>query len=163
MLGKKTITERNKATNPLKEADPHINERGIAQDLMTPTQLATMEAGEAVLIRSVKAYDLQGHKVTNDPIRLMGETEMPMRYMLLKEEFDQKTTMADIAVKAEHSGLDLSEISIAPRKTIVSLEEWVNKLKDGKLDSPFPMRPTRKKKPAQNVSDLKKEMISKVG
>ncbi len=88
---------------------------------------------------------------------------MPMRYMLLKEEFDQKTTMADIAVKAEHSGLDLSEISIAPRKTIVSLEEWVNKLKDGKLDSPFPMRPTRKKKPAQNVSDLKKEMISKVG
>lgn len=163
MLGKKTITERNKATNPLKEADPHINERGIAQDLMTPTQLATMEAGEAVLIRSVKAYDLQGHKVTNDPIRLMGETEMPMRYMLLKEEFDQKTTMADIAVKAEHSGLDLNEISIAPRKTIVSLEKWVNKLKDGELDSPFPMRPTRKKQPTKNVSDLKKEMISKVG
>lgn len=160
MLGKKTVTVRDKSTNPLKEADPHINEKAIEQDLMTPTQLARMESGEAVLIRTVKSHDLQGHKVTNDPILLMGKTEMPMRYMFLHEEFDQTTTMADIAIKAEHSGLDLSEISVTPKKTLDGLEKWVNKLKSGGRDAPFPVRPIKTKQKPGNISDLKKKLLT---
>ena len=83
-----------------------------------------MESGEAVLVRTVKSHDLQGHKVTNDPILLMGKTEMPMRYMFLHEEFDQSVVAADIAVRAEHSGFDLNEVSIAPRKTLKKIEIW---------------------------------------
>ncbi|MEY8737882.1 VirD4-like conjugal transfer protein, CD1115 family [Lactobacillus sp. AN1001] len=163
MLGKKTVTIRDKSTNPLKEADPHINEKAIEQDLMTPTQLARMESGEAVLIRTVKSHDLKGHKVTNDPILLMGKTEMPMRYMFLHEEFDQKTTMADIAIKAEHSGLDLSDISVAPTKTLDGLEMWVNGLKNKKADNKFPVRPARIKQKPNNISELKNKMLDEVG
>lgn len=160
MLGKKTVTIRDKAINPLKAADPHINERAVEQDLMTPTQLARMEAGEAVLVRTVKSHDLQGHKVTNDPILLMGKTEMPMRYMFLHEEFDQSVTAADIAVRAEHSGLDLNEISVAPRKTLNSLTSWANKLKKDPK-TPFPIREAARIK-TEKIAEQKEQLIGKV-
>lgn len=160
MLGKKTVTIRDKAVNPLKPADPHINVREVEQDLMTPTQLARMEAGEAVLVRTVKSHDLQGHKVTNDPILLMGKTEMPMRYMFLHEEFDQSTTAADIAVRAEHSDLDLNEISVAPRKTLEGLTSWSNELKKD-LKTPFPIRETARIK-TEKIAEQKEQLIGKV-
>lgn len=160
MLGKKTVTIRDKAINPLKPADPHINVREVEQDLMTPTQLARMEAGEAVLVRTVKSHDLQGHKVTNDPILLMGKTEMPMRYMFLHEEFDQSTTAADIAVRAEHSDLDLNEISVAPRKTLDGLTSWSNKLKKDSR-TPFPIREAARIK-AGTIAEQKEQLIGKV-
>lgn len=161
MLGKKTVTIRDKATNPLKEANPHINEKAIEQDLMTPTQLAKMESGEAVLVRTVKSHDLQGHKVTNDPILLMGKTEMPMRYMFLHEEFDQSVVAADIAVRAEHSGFDLNEVSIAPRKTLKKIEIWTKGLKKKGPKIPFPIRESTKIG-SDSITKEKERLIGKV-
>lgn len=118
MLGKKTIDFHQK-TGSTEMFMPNVHADGITvmqttkgQELLTPSQLSKLQAGEMVIVRGVKARDLKGRKVTPDPIFVKGKTELPYQYMFLANEFKQNKTLSDIPVESEHRGLDLKTISL---------------------------------------------------
>ncbi|WP_153053218.1 TraM recognition domain-containing protein, partial [Streptococcus suis] len=87
-LGTRTITRRRRSSNILDEANPNVAIENPKQELLTPTQLAKLQEGEAVILRGVKGRDNVGRKITTDPIFLHEKTSLPYRYMFLQEEFD---------------------------------------------------------------------------
>lgn len=127
-LGVKTITKREKGTNILNEANPHINTRNPEQRLLTANQLSKLESGEAVIIRGVKAQDKAGRKVTPDPIFVHGKTELPYRYMFLADEFDQSTTVGDIPIESKHRDLDLNDVAVKADNAWKKMRDWHNRL-----------------------------------
>ena len=161
MLGNKTIDTRKLAQAVLNEANPNVDQSTEKQELLTVTQLAKLQAGEVVTIRTVKARDLKGHKVTPDPVFAHGRTEMPFRYMFLDDEFDQSKTAADIGYKSLHRGLNLKALSINPLVTAAALDEWVKAVK-AKKDTGFPTRYyklAKKEGTKKNIADQKEEAL----
>uniref|UniRef100_UPI003F68C21E VirD4-like conjugal transfer protein, CD1115 family n=1 Tax=Streptococcus pluranimalium TaxID=82348 RepID=UPI003F68C21E len=63
-LGSRTITRRRRSSNILDEANPNVSIENPKQELLTPTQLAKLQEGEAVILRGVKGRDNAGRKVT---------------------------------------------------------------------------------------------------
>ena len=162
LLGNKTIDTRKLAQAVLNEANPNIDRGTESQELLTVTQLAKLQAGEIVTIRTVKARDLKGHKVTPDPIFAHGRTEIPYRYMFLDDEFDQSKTAADIGYKSLHRGLNLKALSINPLVTAKALDNWVTALRRKDEKAKFPTRFIKisvSKESAKTVKDKKEEAI----
>lgn len=162
MLGNKTIDTRKLAQAVLNEANPNVDQSTEKQELLTVTQLAKLQAGEVVTIRTVKARDLKGHKVTPDPVFAHGRTEMPFRYMFLDDEFDQSKTAADIGYKSLHRGLNLKALSINPLVTAAALDEWVKAVK-AKKDTSFPTRYyklAKKEETKKTIADQKEEVLA---
>ena len=95
-LGTRTITRRRRSSNILDEANPNVSIENPKQELLTPTQLAKLQEGEAVILRGVKGRDNVGRKVTTDPIFLHEKTSLPYRYMFLQDEFDHKLSSANL-------------------------------------------------------------------
>lgn len=124
MLGTKTITKRTKSGNVLDESNPNIRFDNSEQSLLTETQLAKLQSGEAVIIRGVKGEDNAGRKVTTDPIFASGETEFPHRYMFLNKEFDQSRTLSDIPVESKHRHLELREIAVDATTALDNIIDW---------------------------------------
>ena len=123
-LGYRTITKRRRSSNILDEANPNVAIENPRQELLTPTQLAKLQEGEAVILRGVKGRDNAGRKVTTDPIFLHEKTSLPYRYMFLQEEFDQSMTFADIPVESPHRNLDLQEIAVGAQRSFDNIIDW---------------------------------------
>lgn len=123
-LGTRTITRRRRSSNILDEANPNVAIDNPKQELLTPTQLAKLQEGEAVIIRGVKGRDNAGRKITTDPIFLHDKTSLPYRYMFLQEEFDQSMTLADIPVESAHRELDLQDIAVGAQSTFKKIIDW---------------------------------------
>lgn len=123
-LGYRTITKRRRSSNILDEANPNVAIENPHQELLTPTQLAKLQEGEAVILRGVKGRDNAGRKVTTDPIFLHEKTSLPYRYMFLQEEFDQSMTFADIPVESPHRNLDLQEIAVGAQRSFDNIIDW---------------------------------------
>ncbi|HEP2968771.1 TPA: type IV secretory system conjugative DNA transfer family protein [Streptococcus pyogenes] len=129
-LGTRTITRRRRSSNILDEANPNVSIENPRQELLTPTQLAKLQEGEAVILRGVKGRDNAGRKVTTDPIFLHEKTSLPYRYMFLQEEFDQSMTLADIPVESAHRELDLQDIAVGAQSTFGKIIDWRMALTD---------------------------------
>lgn len=123
-IGYRTITKRRRSSNILDEANPNVAIENPRQELLTPTQLAKLQEGEAVILRGVKGRDNAGRKVTTDPIFLHEKTSLPYRYMFLQEEFDQSMTFADIPVESPHRNLDLQEIAVGAQRSFDNIIDW---------------------------------------
>ena len=123
-LGTRTITRRRRSSNILDEANPNVSIENPKQELLTSTQLAKLQEGEAVILRGVKGRDNAGRKVTTDPIFLHEKTSLPYRYMFLQEEFDHSMTLADIPVDSDHRELDLQDIAVGAQSTFTKIIDW---------------------------------------
>lgn len=123
-LGYRTITRRRRSSNILDEANPNVSIENPKQELLTPTQLAKLQEGEAVILRGVKGRDLSGRKITTDPIFLHEKTSFPYRYMFLQEEFDQSMTLADIPVDSAHRHLDLQDVAVGAERSFDNIIDW---------------------------------------
>ncbi|HEM6022239.1 TPA: type IV secretory system conjugative DNA transfer family protein [Streptococcus suis] len=123
-LGTRTITRRRRSSNILDEANPNVAIENPKQELLTPTQLAKLQEGEAVILRGVKGRDNVGRKITTDPIFLHEKTSLPYRYMFLQEEFDHSMTLADIPVESGHRELDLQDIAVGAQSTFGKIIDW---------------------------------------
>lgn len=130
-LGSRTITRRRRSSNILDEANPNVSVDHVRQELLTPTQLARLQEGEAVFLRGVKGRDNRGRKVTTDPIFLHDKTSLPYRYMFLQEEFDQSMTLADIPVDSEHRNLNLQDVAIDGELAFKNLIDWRHRFNAG--------------------------------
>ena len=129
-LGTRTITRRRRSSNILDEANPNVSIENPKQELLTPTQLAKLQEGEAVILRGVKGRDNAGRKVTTDPIFLHEKTAFPYRYMFLQDEFDHSMTLADIPVESDHRELDLQDIAVGAQNTFSKIIDWRMALTD---------------------------------
>ena len=129
-LGTRTITRRRRSSNILDEANPNVSIENPRQELLTPTQLAKLQEGEAVILRGVKGRDNAGRKVTTDPIFLHEKTAFPYRYMFLQDEFDHSMTLADIPVESDHRELDLQDIAVGAQNTFSKIIDWRMALTD---------------------------------
>ena len=123
-LGSRTITRRRRSSNILDEANPNVAIENPRQDLLTPTQLAKLQEGEAVILRGVKGRDNAGRKITTDPIFCHEKTSFPYRYMFLQEEFDQAMTLADIPVESAHRNLELQDVAVGAKKLFNNIIDW---------------------------------------
>ena len=130
-LGSRTITRRRRSSNILDEANPNVAIENPRQDLLTPTQLAKLQEGEAVILRGVKGRDNAGRKITTDPIFCREKTSFPYRYMFLQEEFDQSMTLADIPVESAHRHLELQEVAVGAKKLFSNIIDWRLRLMSG--------------------------------
>lgn len=129
-LGSRTITRRRRSSNILDEANPNVAIENPRQELLTPTQLAKLQEGEAVILRGVKGRDNAGRKVTTDPIFLHEKTSFPYRYMFLQDEFDHSMTLADIPVDSAHRELELQDIAVDAQSTFDKIIAWRRELTD---------------------------------
>ncbi|WP_277293893.1 VirD4-like conjugal transfer protein, CD1115 family [Streptococcus hyointestinalis] len=129
-LGSRTITRRRRSSNILDEANPNVAIENPRQELLTPTQLAKLQEGEAVILRGVKGRDNAGRKVTTDPIFLHEKTSFPYRYMFLQDEFDHSMTLADIPVDSAHRELELQDIAVDAQSTFDKIIAWRRSLTD---------------------------------
>lgn len=129
-LGTRTITRRRRSSNILDEANPNVSIENPRQELLTPTQLAKLQEGEAVILRGVKGRDNAGRKITTDPIFLHEKTSLPYRYMFLQDEFDHSMTLADIPVESAHRELDLQDIAVGAQSTFGKIIDWRMALTD---------------------------------
>lgn len=129
-LGSRTITRRRRSSNILDEANPNVAIENPKQELLTPTQLAKLQEGEAVILRGVKGRDNAGRKVTTDPIFLHEKTSFPYRYMFLQDEFDHSMTLADIPVDSAHRELELQAIAVGAQSTFDKIIAWRRSLTD---------------------------------
>ena len=146
-LGTRTITRRRRSSNILDEANPNVSIENPKQELLTPTQLAKLQEGEAVILRGVKGRDNAGRKITTDPIFLHEKTSLPYRYMFLQDEFDHSMTLADIPVESEHRELDLQEIAVGAQSTFNKIIDWRIALTDRmRTNGESPQLATRFKK-----------------
>lgn len=127
-LGTRTITRRRRSSNILDEANPNVSIENPRQELLTPTQLAKLQEGEAVILRGVKGRDLSGRKITTDPIFLHEKTSLPYRYMFLQDEFDQSMTLADIPVDSSHRELELQDVAVEAQSTFTKIIDWRSRL-----------------------------------
>ena len=123
-LGTRTITSRSRSSNIIDEANPNVSVKSQKQELLTPTQLAKLQEGEAVILRGVKGRDLSGRKITTDPIFLHDKTSLPYRYMFLQEEFDHSMTLADIPVESAHRDLNLQDIAVDAQRNLNNIIDW---------------------------------------
>lgn len=123
-LGSRTITRRRRSSNILDEANPNVAIENPRQDLLTPTQLAKLQEGEAVILRGVKGRDNVGRKITTDPIFCHEKTSFPYRYMFLQEEFDQTMSLADIPVESAHRHLELQDVAVGAKKLFNNIIAW---------------------------------------
>lgn len=147
-LGTRTITRRRRSSNILDEANPNVSIENPKQELLTPTQLAKLQEGEAVILRGVKGRDNAGRKVTTDPIFLHEKTAFPYRYMFLQDEFDHSMTLADIPVNSEHRELDLQDIAVGAQSTFNKIIDWRTALTDRmRSNGEPPQLATRKQQP----------------
>ncbi|WP_277290656.1 VirD4-like conjugal transfer protein, CD1115 family [Streptococcus orisratti] len=147
-LGTRTITRRRRSSNILDEANPNVSIENPKQELLTPTQLAKLQEGEAVILRGVKGRDNVGRKVTTDPIFLHEKTSLPYRYMFLQDEFDHSMTLADIPVNSEHRELDLQDIAVGAQSTFNKIIDWRTTLTDRmRSNGEPPQLATRKQQP----------------
>ncbi|MCK1203646.1 type IV secretory system conjugative DNA transfer family protein [Streptococcus uberis] len=147
-LGTRTITRRRRSSNILDEANPNVSIENPKQELLTPTQLAKLQEGEAVILRGVKGRDNVGRKVTTDPIFLHEKTSLPYRYMFLQDEFDHSMTLADIPVDSEHRELDLQDIAVGAQSTFNKIIDWRVALTDRmRSNGELPQLATRKQQP----------------
>ncbi|MHA2719570.1 VirD4-like conjugal transfer protein, CD1115 family [Streptococcus agalactiae] len=147
-LGSRTITRRRRSSNILDEANPNVSIENPKQELLTPTQLAKLQEGEAVILRGVKGRDNAGRKVTTDPIFLHEKTAFPYRYMFLQEEFDHSMTLADIPVSSEHRELDLQDIAVGAQSTFNKIIDWRMALTDRmRSNGEAPQLATRSQQP----------------
>lgn len=147
-LGTRTITRRRRSSNILDEANPNVSIENPKQELLTPTQLAKLQEGEAVILRGVKGRDNVGRKVTTDPIFLHEKTSLPYRYMFLQDEFDHSMTLADIPVNSEHRELDLQDIAVGAQSTFNKIIDWRTALTDRmRSNGEPPQLATRKQQP----------------
>lgn len=145
-LGTRTITRRRRSSNILDEANPNVSIDSARQELLTPTQLAKLQEGEAVILRGVKARDNSGRKVTTDPIFLHEKTSLPYRYMFLQNEFDHDMSLADIPVESEHRELDLQDIAVGASSTFDNIIDWRIALENRlQTNGELPKLATRKK------------------
>lgn len=169
-LGTRTITRRRRSSNILDEANPNVSIENPKQELLTPTQLAKLQEGEAVILRGVKARDNAGRKVTTDPIFLHEKTSLPYRYMFLQDEFDHSMTLADIPVDSEHRELDLQDIAVGAQSIFNKIIDWRIALTDRmRSNGESPQLATRKQqsKPLAQAQfsssvDLTQAIISEV-
>ncbi|MDG3136407.1 VirD4-like conjugal transfer protein, CD1115 family [Streptococcus suis] len=145
-LGTRTITRRRRSSNILDEANPNVSIENPKQELLTPTQLAKLQEGEAVILRGVKGRDNAGRKVTTDPIFLHEKTSLPYRYMFLREEFDHSMTLADIPVDSAHRELDLQDIAVGAQSTFNKIIDWRMRLSNpiGSNSGEIPRLATRR-------------------
>lgn len=145
-LGTRTITRRRRSSNILDEANPNVSIENPRQELLTPTQLAKLQEGEAVILRGVKGRDNAGRKITTDPIFLHEKTSLPYRYMFLQSEFDHSMTLADIPVESEHRELDLQEIAVGAQSTFNNIIDWRMRLSNpiGSNSGELPKLATRR-------------------
>lgn len=144
-LGTRTITKRRRSSNILDEANPNVSIENPKQELLTPTQLAKLQEGEAVILRGVKGRDNAGRKVTTDPIFLHEKTSFPYRYMFLQDEFDHSMNLADIPVDSGHRELDLQDIAVGAQSTFKKVIDWRLALTDRmKTNGEIPKLGTRK-------------------
>ncbi|HEO8394869.1 TPA: type IV secretory system conjugative DNA transfer family protein [Streptococcus agalactiae] len=147
-LGTRTITRRRRSSNILDEANPNVSIENPKQELLTPTQLAKLQEGEAVILRGVKGRDNAGRKITTDPIFLHEQTSLPYRYMFLQEEFDQSMALADIPVESGHRELDLQDIAVGAQSTFNKIIDWRMALTDRmRTNGEPPQLATRKQQP----------------
>ena len=123
-LGSRTITRRRRSSNILDEANPNVAIENPRQDLLTPTQLAKLQEGEAVILRGVKGRDNVGRKITTDPIFCHEKTSFPYCYMFLQGEFDQAMSLADIPVESAHRNLELQDIAVGAKKLFNNIIDW---------------------------------------
>jgi len=127
-LGTRTITRRRRSSNILDEANPNVAVENPKQELLTPTQLAKLQEGEAVILRGVKGRDNAGRKVTTDPIFAHDKNSFPYKYMFLQEEFDTSMTLADIPVESAHRELELQEIAVDAGTAFNNIIDWRQRL-----------------------------------
>ncbi|WP_088718285.1 VirD4-like conjugal transfer protein, CD1115 family [Streptococcus mutans] len=147
-LGTRTITRRRRSSNILDEANPNVSIENPRQELLTLTQLAKLQEGEAVILRGVKGRDNAGRKITTDPIFLHEKTSLPYRYMFLQDEFDHSMTLADIPVDSEHRELDLQDIAVGAQSTFNKIIDWRMALTDRmRSNGESPQLATRKQHP----------------
>lgn len=147
-LGTRTITRRRRSSNILDEANPNVSIENPRQELLTPTQLAKLQEGEAVIFRGVKGRDNAGRKITTDPIFLHEKTSLPYRYMFLQDEFDHSMTLADIPVESEHRELDLQDIAVGAQSTFNKIIDWRVALTDRmRTNGELPKLATRRQGP----------------
>lgn len=147
-LGTRTITRRRRSSNILDEANPNVSIENPRQELLTLTQLAKLQEGEAVILRGVKGRDNAGRKITTDPIFLHEKTSLPYRYMFLQDEFDHSMTLADIPVDSEHRELDLQNIAVGAQSTFNKIIDWRMALTDRmRSNGESPQLATRKQQP----------------
>ena len=147
-LGTRTITRRRRSSNILDEANPNVSIENPRQELLTLTQLAKLQEGEAVILRGVKGRDNAGRKITTDPIFLHEKTCLPYRYMFLQDEFDHSMTLADIPVDSEHRELDLQDIAVGAQSTFNKIIDWRMALTDRmRSNGESPQLATRKQQP----------------
>ncbi|MVX58958.1 TraM recognition domain-containing protein [Streptococcus danieliae] len=152
-LGSKTITRRRRSSNILDEANPNVSIDSMRQDLLTPTQLAKLQEGEAVILRGVKGRDRAGRKVTTDPIFLHDKTSFPYAYMFLQDEFDRDQALADIPVESKHRNLNLQDVALAASSTFINLIDWRQALENyGQRGGEKPQLATRRN-PLNQIQD----------
>lgn len=164
-LGYRTITRRRRSSNILDEANPNVSIENPKQELLTPTQLAKLQEGEAVILRGVKGRDNHGRKVTTDPIFLHEKTSFPYRYMFLQEEFDHSMTLADIPVDSAHRDLNLQDITVEGATAFSNIIDWRQRLtlrigstssENIKLATRYPKKKTAK----PQIYDSTEEMMA---
>ncbi|HHT7812903.1 TPA: VirD4-like conjugal transfer protein, CD1115 family [Streptococcus suis] len=157
-LGTRTITRRRRSSNILDDANPNVAIENPKQDLLTPTQLAKLQEGEAVILRGVKGRDKAGRKITTDPIFLHEKTSLPYRYMFLQDEFDPSMTLADIPVESAHRELDLQDIAVGAQSTFNKMINWRIRLTNpiGRNEGEVPKLATRR----QELKPLSQQQLS---
>lgn len=144
-LGTRTITRRRRSSNILDEANPNVSIENPRQELLTPTQLAKLQEGEAVILRGLKGRDNAGRKITTDPIFLHEKTSLPYRYMFLQEEFDHSMTLADIPVESDHRELNLQDVAVEAQSIFNKIIDWRMALTDRmRTNGETPQLATRK-------------------
>lgn len=108
----------------------NVNNNLISQDIISAKELTDLMGGEMVVLRSVYRQDQKGNSVSAMPIFDHGRTIMPFRNTFLKEEFDDRTTLADIGIQAPHRYFDLKKNRIDYDKAYNQLIDLMNKQDD---------------------------------
>jgi len=79
MLGNETVTNITRMGGHL-DLTKNYTEMQEEKPLMFAEQLANLQIGESVVIRSMKRVNLKGEPITAHPISNVGEHRMPMQY-----------------------------------------------------------------------------------
>lgn len=111
-IGKQTVSVETVSGQATNINSVNISNQYVAQDILSPTELMRFMGGEMVVLRSVYRQDQKGRSVSAMPIFDHGKTEMIYRYKFLTDEFNDKTTLSDIGIKALHQTLDLATLRI---------------------------------------------------
>lgn len=108
-IGKRTVQVETVSGRVGKWNGANVNNNYITQDIISAKELTELMGGEMVVLRSVYRQDQKGNSVSAMPIFDHGKTMMPYRNTFLQEEFDDRTTIAEIGIEAPHRNFDLKE------------------------------------------------------